>query len=62
MNGGGGGGLYACGFSAHGLKNEGCYICSTLVSAQCLKNKMRFFFTVHASVLVGLKNLESDTL
>jgi len=25
--------------SAHGLKNEGYYICSMLVSDQCLKNE-----------------------
>ena len=49
-------------FSVHGLKNEGCYICGTLVSAQCLENKTHFFFTIHASVVVGLKNLQRDTL
>lgn len=33
--------------SAHGLKNEGYYTCSTFFSAQCLKkeiNYTRFFF------------------
>ena len=40
-------------FAAHGLRNEGCYICGKLVSAQCLKNKMRFFFVIYVSVVVG---------
>ena len=41
------------------LKNEGNYMCRTVVSAQCSKNKIyhiRFFFSI--SVVVGLKNLE----
>ena len=49
--------------SAHGLKNDGCYMCSTLVSDQFLKNEinyLHFFFSV--SVVVGLKNLERNNL
>lgn len=33
--------------SAHGLKNDGYYMCNTLVSDQCLKNEinyLHFFF------------------
>ena len=39
-------------FSAHGFKNEGCYMCGTLVSTQCLKNKMRFSFSIHVIVVI----------
>lgn len=45
--------------SAHGLKNEGYYMCSTFASDQCLKNesdKLQVF------LVVGLKNLERSTL
>ena len=49
--------------SARGLKNGGYYLGSTLGSAQCVKNEinyMNLFFSL--SVVVGLKNLERDTL
>lgn len=45
--------------SAHGLQNEGYYMCSTFASDQCLKNesdKLQVF------LVVGLKNLERNTL
>lgn len=45
--------------SAHGLRNEGSYMCSTFASDQCLKNesdKLQVF------LVVGLKNLERNTL
>lgn len=44
--------------SAHGLRNEGYYMCSTFASDQCLKNesdKLQVF------LVVGLKNLERNT-
>ena len=49
--------------SARGVKNEGYYLGSTLGSAQCLNNEINYIhFYFSLSVVVGLKNLERDTL